>query len=58
MDVSELRAWLFKVYTICKDSEAYKDLNKRMINIYNYIQTALNEESIMLCDSIYYDREI
>ena len=48
MDASELHTWLFEIYIICGDYEAYKTLNKQIRDSHNYIHSVLRNESIEL----------
>ena len=57
MKVSELRAWLFEVYAICKDKDAYEAINTRTRNMHNFQQTTMNREILDLRVSVYRDRE-
>ena len=58
IDASELRPWLFEVYTIYKDRDAYEEINIGTRNMYSFVQMALNKESLELRESIYRDHEL
>ena len=53
IEASELRAWLFKVYTVYKDKNVYEAINKWTRNIHNFLQTTMNSESLDLRVSVY-----
>ena len=52
-----MRAWLFEVYSICKDKDAHEAVNLRTRNRHNFMKQSLNNDSVDLRDSIYRDRE-
>ena len=57
IDSSNLRAWLFKTYTLCGDYEAYDNLNNRIKETHNYAQSFLQNKSIELRASVFTQRE-
>ena len=57
MDASELRAWLFETYTICKDKEAYTALNEKVQSSYNFSQSILRDDTFQLRHSTFRQRE-
>ena len=57
IEASELRDWLFEVYAIYKDKDAYEAINIRTRNINNFQQTTMNRESLDLRISVHKDHE-
>ena len=53
IDPSDLRAWLFETYTLCRDYEAYDNLNNWIKETHNYTQSSLQNKSIELRASIF-----
>ena len=53
MNPPDLCAWLFEIYTLCKDYEACENLNNKVRAFYNYVQSTLRDESMELCASVF-----
>ena len=48
MDPIDLRAWLLETFTLCKDFEAYKELNAKVKSSFEFVQSPLQEDSVDL----------
>ena len=57
LDAAELRAWLFEIYTICKDKDSYKVVNKQTIWYKNHILPTLCEEGIIIKENVFRQKD-
>ena len=53
MDQTDLRAWLFETYTLCKDFEAYEELNAKVKSSFEFVQSPLQEDSADLRTTLF-----
>ena len=53
MDPTDLRAWLFETFTLCKDFEAYEELNAKVKSSFEFVQSPLQEVSVDLRTTLF-----
>ena len=57
MNPTDLRAWLFITFTLCKDSEAYNELNVKVNSSFECVQSYLHSDGLGLGTIIFQQRE-